>query len=79
MGIPADARTRGLRIEAHEVFDRIWKTKKLSRKKAYSWMIEKMGIPPEKAHISMFTAEECRHLEREVRAAFPELFLEIDS
>jgi|SRR5271157_2853953 len=77
MGVPADARVRRLRSEAHEVFDRIWKTKKMTRSQAYAWMIKKMVVHPDNAHIGQFTAEQCRHLEREVRADFPDLFLEI--
>jgi len=78
LGTPADARTRGLRKDAHEVFDRIWKTGKMKRKEAYAWLRKKLELDPDKGHISMFNAEQCKHLERAVREDFPDLFLELD-
>ncbi len=78
MGTPADARTRRLRIEAHEVFDRLWKTGKMKRSEAYAWMRNSMKLDSANAHISEFTAEMCHRLEQEVRNQFPDLFLEIE-
>src|SRR5512135_427626 len=69
MGRPADARVRGLRREAHEVFDRLWKSGKMKRGEAYAWMRKAMGLSSESGHISMFSAEQCRHLEREMRSS----------
>jgi len=67
MGIPADAATKKARIKAHEAFDRLWKHGgPMTRDKAYRWMRTKLGLPVEKAHISMFDAAECEQLLRAV-------------
>jgi hypothetical protein len=73
-GIPADARTRKSRSEAHEVFDRVWRIGGLSRTEAYTWMRQKTGI----YHISEASTEQCRTLIRTVYESFPSLKLDLD-
>ena len=47
-------------MRAHDAFDPIWKSRKMSRKKAYSWLAEKLKLPEEKTHIGMFDIGMCK-------------------
>lgn len=62
MGIPGDATTRQARIQAHATFDAAWQSRGLTRTQAYAWLREMTGKSVRAAHISRFTADECRHL-----------------
>lgn len=62
LGTMANAETRAWRKAAHSMFDALWKHKKMSRTTAYHWMAKEMGLPSEKAHIGMMTAEQCMTL-----------------
>lgn len=53
VGIPADDETKKLRIKAHDLFDRLWKSRYVSRGKAYAIMQEKLHISAEECHIGM--------------------------
>lgn len=73
LGTPTNAEGREARIEAHAVFDLIWKSKTLSRGDAYLWMQKTLGMTPDQAHIAMFTKDQCQKLIKLVREAFPHL------
>ena len=62
LGVPADNETKEARMEAHRIFDMLWKDGPLSRKEAYQWMQEKMGLSEKEAHIGMFDKEQCERL-----------------
>lgn len=62
MGIPVDGETKLLRIEAHSLFDPMWKDGEMKRKDAYKWMAETLDIDHEKAHISMLDKETLKKL-----------------
>jgi ssDNA-binding Zn-finger/Zn-ribbon topoisomerase 1 len=63
LGKPADQETKDARIEAHNIFDMLWKgIGPLTRKEAYKWMQEKMGLSEAEAHIGMFDKEQCEKL-----------------
>lgn len=62
LGTLADAETRRARSAAHAAFDPIWKSKKMSRSKAYKWLADQMGIEVKKCHISWFNSDECRQV-----------------
>lgn len=74
VGKPADAKTRKARILAHDTFDRIWKSKKMTRGRAYVWMRHELGMAEDECHIGSFDAETCKKLVQAVRASFPDLF-----
>ena len=59
LGTPADRATRTARHMAHQVFDPLWKSKRMTRRAAYAWLSRQMGLPPEKTHIGMFNQEQC--------------------
>lgn len=61
--IPADAETRALRKECHELFDPLWKRKTLftCRGAAYKWLRLAMGLD-HAPHIGQFDRQQCRNL-----------------
>lgn len=64
LGTPADKATRTARSMAHQTFDAIWKSHRMSRSGAYRWLSQQMGLPPEKTHIGMFDQEQCSQVIR---------------
>ena len=63
LGTPADHATKQARILAHAAFDQIWRDKLLpSRKAAYRWMQESLGLSKEDAHIGRFSIDQCKAL-----------------
>ncbi len=49
---------------AHEAFDPIWRSHRMSRSGAYQWLAKQRGLPPEKPHIGMFDQEQCDQIIR---------------
>src|SRR3970040_2712474 len=64
LGVPADKETRTKRIEAHEVFDELWKSlgAPYTRTQAYFEMRCMMGLSDDEAHIANFTKEQCERM-----------------
>lgn len=69
LGTLAKPELRKLRMEAHKLFDPLWKPnykgngkRRMSRKQAYSWLTDTMGIERDDAHIGMFNEAQCRRL-----------------
>lgn len=60
LGRLANAELRSLKQRAHAAFDPLWKSKAMSRRKAYAWLASAMEIPATKAHIGMFDEAQCR-------------------
>jgi hypothetical protein len=56
---PADKELRNARINAHYLFDSLWQWGWMSRGEAYEWLQKTFELPPEKAHIGLFTKEQC--------------------
>ncbi len=73
-GIPGDAATRASRQDAHAAFDTLWKGthRQMSRRGAYQWMMLRMNLPVEEAHIGRFTQKQCAELMFHVEAMKPE-------
>lgn len=61
LGIPADARTRRARIEAHRALDSLWSTRE-ERLMVYAWLARQLAIPVASCHISNFDAPTCRRV-----------------
>lgn len=60
----AKADLRAAKVRAHAAFDPLWKFKFYeSRKAAYAWLSEKMGIPKSECHIGMFDLDLCAKVE----------------
>jgi len=62
LGVPANALTKQMRIAAHEVFDRLWKDGPMTRKGAYTWMQQTLGMTEAEAHIGNFDIATCKRL-----------------
>lgn len=58
-GILADGNLRNKRIQAHRAFDRLWKSRLMTRREAYDWLAFKLEIEPEEAHIGNFSDYYC--------------------
>ena len=57
---PADAATRGARINAHARFDDLWQSGLFKRKEAYKKLAEHLGLAVKDTHIGHFDFETCR-------------------
>jgi ssDNA-binding Zn-finger/Zn-ribbon topoisomerase 1 len=62
LGIPANKETKKLRMEAHKLFDKFWKSGAMTRGQAYQWLQKFMEMSEQEAHIGNFGAEECLKL-----------------
>lgn len=62
LGRLADAELRKAKMAAHAAFDVIWRRRRTTRKKAYKWLSEQMGLPAEKTHIGMFDVAQCERV-----------------
>jgi hypothetical protein len=75
LGSLAKAELRKLRNMAHGVFDPLWMYKHFqTRKKAYAWLAEQLGIPVDDCHMACFDEEQCRRVialcEEKLRSPF---------
>ena len=68
LGTLANAKLRLLRRNAHNVFDRWWKSGRMTRTEAYRELSQLMDLDTERTHIAMMDAEECKRL-LEIRQA----------
>jgi zinc-finger-containing domain len=62
LGRLADRELRKWKQVAHEMFDTLWKSERMTRTDAYAYMARKMGITKEEAHIGRFDLEQCKKL-----------------
>ena len=69
MGTLANGDLRHKRIEAHRVFDQIWRRRIMTRSNAYRWLREKYGLREDQAHIACFSEYICDDLIRECQKA----------
>lgn len=59
LGKLANKDLRIKRIEAHSVFDHIWKKNIKSRDETYKWLSKKLEISTKQCHIGMFDLDMC--------------------
>ena len=60
LGTLANYELRELRKQAHSYFDPLWRyDDNISRKQAYKWLSQQLGIPVNKTHIGQFNEEMC--------------------
>ena len=65
LGRLANVELRRYKREAHAVFDPLWQRKeKRTRRAAYEWLAEEMGLPVEKTHIGMMDVDQCKEVIR---------------
>lgn len=61
----ANAELRMWKRCAHAAFDPLWRFKsRFTRRAAYQWLAEEMGLPEEKTHIGMFDVDQCKEVIR---------------
>lgn len=60
LGTLADQPTLNARKEAHKAFDPLWKDGPFTRKEAYKYLAEQLGIQREDCHISWFNIDMCK-------------------
>ena len=66
-GSLANGDLRHKRIEAHRLFDAIWKNGIMSRKDAYRWIQDIFSLSDAQAHIGQFSDYRCDCLMAETR------------
>lgn len=62
LGTLADQKTLNARKEAHAAFDPLWRDGPFTRKEAYKYLAEQLGIQREDCHISWFGVDECKRV-----------------
>lgn len=50
------------RIETHQIFDTFWKTKNMTRTKAYRWLATQLNISEKRTHIGSFEMDTCEQV-----------------
>lgn len=59
LGTPANGQLRRLRQQVHEAFDPIWRSRSMTRSKAYAWLAAELRVAEHNCHIGRFTTEQC--------------------
>jgi len=59
VGTLANKNTRALRMQAHNMFDRIWKKNHMTRQQAYQWLAIILGLSIDKCHIRYMNEALC--------------------
>jgi len=70
LGRLANAELRAAKVNAHSVFDPLWKrkmdkegcSKKEARKAGYYWLSKQLGISMKECHIGMFDVSMCKRV-----------------
>lgn len=62
LGRLANAELRQWKIKAHDAFDPLWKSKEMTRGKAYKWLRDNLGIPKEDCHIGKMDVAMCMNV-----------------
>ena len=62
LGRLANKELRLAKKEAHNTFDRLWKSKEMSRGKAYQMLSDFLEIDSKYTHIGMFSVETCKKI-----------------
>jgi hypothetical protein len=62
LGVPANKETKGWRIKAHAAFDGLWKSGRMTRNEAYTWLSAALGVPS--VHIGEMDSQGCREVIR---------------
>lgn len=73
LGRLANAELREAKKSAHAAFDPIWTDQRMTRKTAYKWLANALGIDRKECHIGMMDAERCRKVVEVCRAITPNI------
>ena len=67
LGRLANRDLRRAKMQAHAVFDPLWKDGPLTRNEAYRWLSKAMNLHPDDTHIGMFDIGDCLRVEQLVK------------
>ena len=73
LGYPCGPVTRKWRSAAHEAFDPLWKSKRVTRHAAYAWLAAELGVEGKDCHIGMMTEDQARRVVQVARARAQEI------
>ena len=59
LGTLANKELRDIRHKAHNEFDQLWKSNKMTRYNAYKWLANEMNLEIKKTHIGWFEKGQC--------------------
>lgn len=62
LGRLSNASLRAAKSRAHAVFDPLWRSGRMTRKQAYAWLAEQLGITVEECHIGDLDEAMCRRV-----------------
>ena len=62
LGNVANEVLRLKRMEAHRVFDALWKSGRMTRTGAYRWLAGELHLRPDRAHIGGFEMDQCQRV-----------------
>jgi hypothetical protein len=63
LGRLANAELRQAKMSAHKAFDALWRgCAVMSRRQAYRWLADRLGIQRSHCHIGMFDVDQCRRV-----------------
>lgn len=60
LGRLANAELRAAKQAAHEAFDPLWRSGEMTRREAYAWLAEQLGIKGSLCHIGEFDVAQCQ-------------------
>lgn len=60
LGRLANKELRELRKRAHQSFDPIWQSGLVSRKEAYAWLCDMLGLTYNSCHLALFGEDQCK-------------------
>jgi len=69
----ADEALRAARMAAHRAFDPIWEQDLLTKREAYDWLADVLGIPREECKIGLMKLDDCARVGQAVWGRFGEL------
>ena len=67
MGTLADTNLRNIRKQTHKLFDELWKSGYMDRKRAYRKLAHELHIDYSQAHIGMFDEKMCQRTQEMVK------------
>lgn len=66
----ADETLRAARIAAHKAFDPIWEQELMSKREAYDWLAQLLGVPREQCKIGLMKLGDCSRVSQAVWERF---------
>lgn len=69
LGRLSDTSLRTWKMRAHQAFDPFWQAEGMTRKQAYQWLADQLGLNQEQCHIGLFDVAQCQRVVEVVTAA----------